>query len=311
MSEKRVIHPKLKRQLDVQSQIGAMNRRTTANDNTSHFYVNVYTALEGGVPADHQRNGRFMIGNNRHIFCPDVQDIRPTGEGYTEVKAVSTRTSHPHCSANQLENNSYKFLERINAGDRVPWMDYAFFRYGKDSTRHLYRLTSREHIDTLSDITRDLLIAPLNLTFFLLMNSPSETRNQTSTQSRMDERVYWNVPSSMLNHFHDKSPEQAIDDILEKGTLEGLTREDLFLDQLEKHEYDSPKLYTSWNKGIKSFPVTKYRLPYRAYQKWLQHFNENHEHILESVGARNLYAEEAAFQAAGETRAESSDPPPF
>ena len=287
-----IVRPKFIRQIKARSPEDAQTKRAISSKNTGTFYAHLFTTIGGGTVHHSSRDEiEEVFSGDRRNFLPDVVHNRKTGKGYTEIKAVSTRTSQPQCYFGQLENYCLQLLKRIDEGDELPWVDYAFFRYGDRNLCGQSSFTNQELMRKLAQNTRDLLILPLNLVFLVLMNSPSEVRDHSSNSQTRANCSYWKVRSSMLNLFHMNS-EKAVERVLEDDRYIGnLERDDLFIDELYSMKLESPRIHTPKPNIIKPFEITKFRLPYLVYKEWLYHFKNNHQRILGELGIRDLYAE--------------------
>ncbi|MDO8459894.1 MAG: hypothetical protein Q7S74_02190 [Nanoarchaeota archaeon] len=286
-----VIVPQYLPQIKAHCSDDAGKRRFRSGENTSEFYTRVYQSLEGGSVSPLRGTNVDRLTNGK-VRCnkPDISYRKNRGRGYTEVKASSTRSAEFKCSLLQLRNYSFKLLDRIHAGDELPWVDYAFFRYGDRNVGDLQKLENGLLTATLASHTRDLLIAPLNLLYFIFINSPLIVLNQTSSNSTINYRDYWNVKSGFLNNFH-RTFFSSIEDLLKskEAHFGALDKKDLGLDKLESRQYESPIRYIKGNKEIKPFIITKYRMPPKDYKKWLKHFSRNYERILEGIGITDDY----------------------
>lgn len=274
----------------------ARKRSVIAKKNGGHFFAVLYQTLEGGTvhPLSSRDVQRLTTGEKRS-FAPDVTFHKTKGVGYTEVKTTSTRSATEKCGALQLRNYFFKLLDRLDRGDELPWVDYAFFRYGDWAVKGLEKLENGELTETLARETRDLLIAPINLVFFMLMNSPTSVMNQTSSGSPINQQTYWYVQSGMLGRFH-RNPNEAIPEMIEGGAFTfGLERE-LGLEHLVARQYPSPDRYTPRGTLLKRFTITKYRFQENGadrtnYRNWLESFIEHHEEILQSLGISDTYCQ--------------------
>ncbi len=268
--------------------------------NTSHFYTPLYSSLFGGRTARPLESEvlRLMDGSRRD-FKPDVVKKDKHGVGYTEIKGISLKAGSPHCPQNQVANYAYRLLARIEKGDKKPFVDYSFFRYGNSQTNvHFEKLENGKLISTLCKGTRDLLIAPLNLAFLLFLNGRRDTMDQTSNDSTWNERVYWKPFGKHLTMLH-KEPGAKYDLLANipphiKRKFDGgeeEIKELLALEELFVEKYVSPpKVYVDGVK-LKPFNVAHYKN--HDYSKWLESFSKNHEVILTKLlGIRDVYNEE-------------------
>lgn len=298
----RVLRPEIRDQIEVNSPTDATIRRFIAGENTSSFYSQVYRASGNGKGRIPQLDGRhesilFPWGEERH-FRPDVVHKRKTGHGYTEVKAVSTHTSQPHCSVPQFEDYAFALLNRIEHGDEIPWIDYAVFRYGKDSFRGQHKHDNGDLIERLSGVTRDLTIIPFNLALFVFMNSPEQARNQQSSWTPTHQRGYYDVRGRTINFLQNEEPQVALEKILDSGTLADRSRKyknailkSLHLRELEVTRPEPKPMETYAGDPVAPFQIARFRLPDNEYQAWKTSFFENHPKIMRRLGARDLYQE--------------------
>jgi hypothetical protein len=291
-----IIDPEYLSQKRATSPEEARSRSITAKKNTGHFFAVLYQALEGGtVHPLSSRDVERLANGERRSFSPDVTFHKTKGVGYTEVKTTSTRSATAMCGALQVRNYSFKLVDRISRGDELPWVDYAFFRYGDWAVKGLEKLENGELTETLAGEPRDLLIAPINLVFFMLMNSPTNVMNQTSSDSPINQQTYWYVQSGMLRRFH-RNPNEAIPEMIENGAFTfGLERE-LGLEHLVAKQYVSPDRYTPRGTLLRRFAITKYRFQESGrarnnYRAWLESFAENHGKILDALGISDTYCQ--------------------
>lgn len=178
----------------------ANRNQVLAGHNTADFYVHLYRALFDGEILRNEIGGislREMAGEK--LFCPDLERVGDNGTVYTEVKSISVKNSSPHCSLKQVENYFGAFMDRVASGEEGPGVEYAFFRYAttyvnkvkgkrRAKGRPLHLRTNDEHFEKLCGETRDLLVVPLNLAFFIFLNSPTERMDQTSSDGSNDEQ---------------------------------------------------------------------------------------------------------------------------
>jgi hypothetical protein len=292
-----IITPQYLPQIESHSAEDAARRSIISKTNTGEFFVRIYQSLEGGrVTPIKNRDIEYLVNGERRQFRPDIVHRKVRGMGFTEVKVTSTRAAQEKCSATQLRNYGFKLFSRINAGDELPWVDYAFFRYGDRNVNGLLQLENGNLTEKLAEESRDLLIAPLPLAFFMLMNSPEIMHDQTSSSYSVDFRSYWYVRSGMLNLFH-KHGEGAIGTMLQGGARTGqFTPEQLSLDKITARHYRSPDRYTPHGTLLNPFVITKMRMGEGDYKKWLKFFAKHHEELLEDLGIADKYVAEEEQQ---------------
>src|SRR3989344_9070826 len=152
-----IVRPEFIKQIKAKNVEEAQSKRVIANKNTGLFYSHVFTNIGGGTVHHHSRDEiEEILSGSQRRFRPDVVHNRKTGKGYTEVKAVSTRTSQPQCYFGQLENYCFQLLKRIDEGDELPWVDYAFFRYGDRNFTGQSSLSNKDLVAKLALNTKDL-----------------------------------------------------------------------------------------------------------------------------------------------------------
>lgn len=306
MQKRSVVRPRLKPQSGTpHSPQDALARRFKAGENTSIFYTHVQQTMFGGTVAPLNNGFSYLLFPWQEIrnFRPDIEHKRPCGPGYTEVKAVSTRTSQPHCSTTQFEDYSFMYLRELEQGRQFPFARYAMFRYGKHEFTGQHKLQNGELIHALAENTRDLIVMPFNLTTFVLLNSPARARDQTSCASSVNERTYWDIRSRTINTLHDHNPLNAAQIILDDNpqNYARATRkkiiEDLFIDRLIERKYESPQLVLGKKKRIKlkRFNISEFSLSPQDRVEWQKHLLENHRRILRRLGVRNLYDEATKY----------------
>lgn len=303
VSDRHVVQPHYLPQIEIHSAADASKRSTRSKENSSEFFVRLYATLEGGsvTPLD-CRDVEHLVNGERRQFRPDIVHRKVRGTGYTEVKVSSTRAAQEKCSMIQVRNYGFKLLDRIRAGDELPWVDYAFFRYGDRNVGQLQKLENGNLTEKLAQETRDLLIAPLPLVLLMLQNSPQELHDQTSADYSINYRSYWYVQSGMLNFFHEHG-ERALGKLVRPdGKIGRFTPEDLFLDKLTARHYRSPPRYYVTRSGmlgmLKPFDITKMRMEEEDYKKWLKFYGEHYEEMFDDLGISDKYVapEELLFQ---------------
>ncbi|MEK6818932.1 MAG: hypothetical protein AABY10_03270 [Nanoarchaeota archaeon] len=303
MGKERVISPRFREVPTgpVESRGDAAQRRFVAGGNTSHLYSHVYKSIFGGRVAqlDNGYTTVSMPWDETRYFRPDIVKDTKNGKKYTEIKAVSTRTSQPHCSIPQFEDYAFFLLYGLAIGDSSPSVDYALFRYGDRNLTGQHSLSNDSLASKLANETRDLVVLPSNLAMFLFLNMRQKIYNQSSSASTINQRAYWDVRSSDLNLLHNHSPLDAIEKIMAHSlNMTQTTRrnknamiDNLFLDRLSVERKKSPEISLGRKQRLKTFPITRYKLSARDQKEWNDHFLREHERILGSLGVRDLYAE--------------------
>ncbi|MBU0906805.1 MAG: hypothetical protein KKE05_01470, partial [Nanoarchaeota archaeon] len=306
-----VINPEILDQVEVEDQYTADQRSMIAKENVSSVCSHIYAAATRG----RKRIPPIKGGQVKMVFPwpdpvyprsletrelrPDIAHLRRTGRGFTEVKASSGHSLQYKCAARQFESYAFALAFRRYRGDEIPWIDYAFARYGNRNTNGQHRHENGTLIKAIAEAEKRIVVAPFNLATFFMMVSPEKHHNQESTR-RPIERGYWIVRGGLLTAFLEHDSEKACEDavknareILDRRSrhslikydweaplarrLEYLSRPrnlrqviaDLSLEGLTREDSMAPKMRTYAGDPIAPFPITRFRIPHTEYQKWL------------------------------------------
>jgi hypothetical protein len=311
----------------LEAAVVASRRKKLSKDLVSNFYIRLYQAIYGGkvlrTGENHHNTSPLFEKQDlaRADFRPDLVKRVGTKEIHVEVKASQRTQARPWFGYHQFSSYCRSFLENHEAD-----MHAALFMYGKRRPEKLHVCTkdkvktsgcagecdNRHLIERLSHSTRELLILPHNLLTFLLMASPTEERNQESSNSYRDVEHYYRPFRKWLGLFgkHWQDPQPAIDEVMEdvkKQTdrlrgdpLRGFKPEDFFLDCLESSSSRSPtnlwcltfgEGFSAYNPSYKisgfnepSFPIVEYSLPEGGLDRWKTKFAENLDGFLMALG---------------------------
>ena len=289
-------------------------RGAISKKNTSLFFTQLYQAIYGGKIRRDVHGDFNMVFENRYsrTFAPDITSGNGNGKTFTEVKANSLHSSSPYCSVKQIENYCCSLLKNLGKGDSSPQVDYAFFRYGTDNTRHLEKLSVQKFVEQLSSEKKTLTIVPINLLFFLFAFSKFINADQTSSIYHRDSQVYARPSGFTLGLLHreENAIQKMIQDYLNKWNandplrtsrysggpenLSDFSLQDLTFERNESSPFNVS--YCGKMFPMESFSIAKYSLPKKPQKLWLSHFSKNHGRILENLGLEDIFADDIPFE---------------
>lgn len=188
MAKNIIIKPKFDRKKGVR----------TSKENTGAFYCYLYAKLFGG---------RVIEKKKGETFTPDIIKETDEEKGYTEVKSIGISTSQTMCEVKQFKNYfDCSITDMLNTNKTII-SNYAFFRYiDKKSSGKTADMKTSELKDELCERTKSVLIAPLNLTALILLNSNrmNVKRSAPTTKGvKQNKRDYWRVPGQIIQGLHD------------------------------------------------------------------------------------------------------------
>lgn len=293
-------------------------RIVIAGHNVSSFYIHLYQAMERGrihvySPQDFRK---ILEGSNGTGFHPDVIKQSRHGMMFTEIKASAFRNK-VKSSSNQLKRYSIALLDRLREeGEELPWVEYAFFRYGSWDSYKTYagdakKCREKDHrslITRLSDETKDLTIVPLNL-LIAIFSSPDfhvrENMNQaTSNAFLYGGRQYQgqlNVYGGRFSDIHRKvkNVQDLISRLMERTRIDH--PEWLCLDELEIQKSELGEDYSCQSsdnedspfyikREITPFPIIRFRMNKDAKKKFLANYQRHFARMFEQwVRIGDLY----------------------
>ena len=252
--------------------------RGVAGKNVGMFLTYVIASAYGGIPVQNGNGGGFH---------PDIKDETIYGDKLTEVKACSFHASQTLCGEAQLRGYGEELLQRLDAGQQFPSVDYAIIRYGNNSTSPA-KLSQRQLMAHLPRIGRSLLIMPYPLVLASAILSPSDSKNHSTSDSGRNEECYRILKAGFINSFH-KDPRQVLDDIearLYDEDLGDLKPEDFHLQDLAFGRSQYPQNIWSWGHNIRTFPVLQFDL--NNPQPWLETFYNKADSFLDLIADRVL-----------------------
>lgn len=278
--------------------------RRGVTHNISHFYGGLFRAMyKGTLCPPHKVSFESLQNGEQRNFHPDFIQRRAGSTHYTEIKAVSRRSSRPSFSVGQMENYLNHLLKRyLDDREPDPSVRFALFRYGYKLTTKPSSLGYDELMGTLAKGTNDLLLLPLPLTLLLLKAGNLHTHDQTTSDSNLNERDYWIPYAQHLNVLHNAAPDacaQVLRSVKFHAYRESL-EEILCLDrpmtirQTMLPEGYLCRAHTEARKGMVDYPVapftiTEYTLENQA---WLRSLVKNRERLCKILGIRDLHAEQ-------------------
>lgn len=287
-----------------------MKRRVTHN--ISHFYGALFHTLFRGTLCHPHKLSFEAVGNGEYRnFHPDFIQHRAGSTHYTELKAVSRRSTRPTLSVLQVENYLHHlFRHYLDEKEPEPAVRFAFFRYKYDipgrttpDRLHPGKMPYDFLMKTLAERTVDLTIVPFPLLFLMLKGAKLVTYDQSSNhKSTLNERDYWMPHARQMNLLNTGDPslvkQQLLRDVHHayRESLEELLCLDVLPDVTQRL---SPKTiicraHTEAKKGTQDYPVTPFQITEYAIdeQCWLRSLVRNRKRLCKIMGIRDLHAEQ-------------------
>ncbi|MBS3073150.1 hypothetical protein J4477_04925 [Candidatus Pacearchaeota archaeon] len=280
------------------AELGKLKKKR-CKDNIGRYYVELFASLYNGSvnPLFKSDLESYSFGNRK--FRPDITERVSEGILDKEVKSFDKRSSKSFVSPKQLENYCHNLLQHLDQGLEMSHIEYGFFRYGGMSTRkvNFSTLSEQELKKHLSqsqrEMTKDLLILPLNLLLFILSTRRyaynTKTFNQSSSRGGLVEAKYWLLEGSDIRRLHQGPVSFAH---FLKDSFNGKSREMFALDNIEIEQKSSPERLYCGKYKLAPFKITYYFLNPEGLKIWNSNFVLNHKSILEEIGIDDLHHKE-------------------
>jgi len=287
-------------------------RTAISSYNTATFYTLLFQLLEkGGISNPSKKDLKVFLEGGSKNHKSDSKLIDGDGEHRAEIKAAAFRNKHK-CAKDQFKNYCLKLLNRLKEGDKLPSVNYAFFRYGHWSDYKLYpdlgkSGQEKNHGSLLERFcyeTRDLTIVPLNLLIAFLSSIEffkAASMNQTSSRFSRKSVDQFHLYGGRLSELHNGQVMKELLDGLKDEDFSYMTNPEwLELDSLRLRKYsldDLPDNFYCRERGkrkryeIKPFSITRFDMSKAAEKRWLKSFKEHYEEIAtEWLGIEEPYS---------------------
>ena len=297
MLEKRVVQRfALIPEIDIKTGDDVARRSVAARKNLSHIYSHLYSGLYGGSASGlHKTSIERIVKGHPRNFHPDIYREDELHRVWTEVKATNAKMKSPKISERQVENYSFEVAYSTWSDGRIPLYDTAVFVYGNSQERAgLDALSNRSLVKKVANETRELIVFPFNLLYFLLLHQDFSRKivmNQETSGSTINNANYWIMVQKKLtllsngDEFMQKLREEMT---FMKRSCDTFKDGLLCLDDLDFEESNSPENIFCRGFRIKPFKIIKYFN--RNEKKWVQSFVQNQGTILEQdLGIKALY----------------------
>lgn len=256
--------------------------------NIGRFFLQLYTTMFGGYESSSLFNPVIKINYEiKRRFIPDVTEYTDNGRVYTEVKSVSLRTNQITISKEQIENYSFASLMAYQEGDKLPEINFGFFRYGYRDLVQSHNLPDKKLIELLSQEVRELSIYPLNLLLATLMLNPPHKKDR-ATPNSSNVNTYYSVKGKIITLLQQP---KGLEQLLQQGDFGSDLVDELMLDKLKIEQFESSDKYDIFcqRRKMAPFRITKYYSSDRQLKKWLKYFNKNNDKVLSFLGVWDIY----------------------
>lgn len=285
----------------VRSDMQARRKSVITGKNLSQFYSNIYAGLFGGRVNPPYRSDVDRIGNGEpRFFRPDVVRDRRQGSLYTEVKATSTRRSNYFCRVKQFENMCYNVLN----SKRCAYGQYAFFQYRTPRREEgIDELTNEDVVRKLAANTRYMILAPLNVAMYMFMFTPRTVMNHQTSDGTPVE-AYWVIGGGKTIALAEGGiaglkKEYEASAIGNEKFKRSLAEEMLALDDVVEEAYMSNDIAGMRICGheMNPFPIARYSMPPKRYERWLTNvFRRHHKELLsDGLWCNDLFEEQKSL----------------
>ena len=307
--EYEVLPPKPKSNFEIPQYIH--NRSQAKKKNVSTFYDALCQSLRTGTVSkgvELDIDDPSLYGVGFETFRPDVLKLYEKGVEFTEVKVAQFRRGEFLCASRQLPKYYERLMERLELGDPLPSVNYAFVRYGNRDDYELHhclkdgkkdgngkhRCSNKCLTKNLTTKTKDVSFIHFPVLLGIVASSRfhRNKRMDHSTSSGRDNEDYIHLATRICSVLHGdklKSPVKNMDDLLEDSIDQDL-RKILMLDSFKIVRTVSPENLTCKPAGmgeypIKQFPIVRFEIPEDAEKEWLKNFKRyNGELLTRCVG---------------------------
>jgi len=251
---------------------------------------------------------------------PDSLKLYESGPVYGEVKTTGFQNAKFWCSPKQFLRHWQLVEKRLDGGDKLPVLDYGFFRYGfliPGTTRYDQKLhecnQSGKKVDgekhncdnrclttNLINKTVDLTILPINVLLAAFMSNKFAKRgtmDQTTSQGANNVQDYF-WPKGKLSTQLQKTGKRKVTSMEELfgDSISSEAYDVLSLRNLNIVREDSPdnlfcllKGITGFPYKVKQFPIVRVERDESVEREWVERFQYHGRDILKfSLGITDL-----------------------